>query len=111
MCRDTRNKNVKTMYDGTDLETLSYKPEVKLKCTCNLNMKDLGWDPDCPIHQKPSIQDIPKNKTKTVTISAQHAYSLRCLVKHYRRMIEHLGRGNSELTVEYCDELLEDLQG
>ena len=44
-----------------------------------------------------------------ITISAQHAYSLSELVKHYRQMINVRAKPNASLTMEYCDELLEDL--
>lgn len=46
-----------------------------------------------------------------ITISAEHAYSLIELVKHYRKMIEVMGEDASPLTTLYCDELLEDLDG
>lgn len=51
-----------------------------------------------------------------VSISAQHAYSLSELVKYFRKMIEQgyitqNPKRSDELTMGYCDELLEDLNG
>lgn len=52
--------------------------------------------------------------TESVTITAQHAYSLRELVVYFKKMIEQAeipvepGRSD-ELTAGYCDELVEDL--
>jgi hypothetical protein len=45
-----------------------------------------------------------------VTITKQHAFSLRELVKHYRQMIDVRNKENAPLTIAYCDELLEDLE-
>lgn len=47
---------------------------------------------------------------RNLIITKQHAYSLGELVKHYKKMIVCLGKGNCELTAEYCDELLKDLE-
>lgn len=43
------------------------------------------------------------------SITIFHAHSLVELVKHYRKMIEARGEDNAQLTMAYCDDLLEDL--
>ena len=49
-------------------------------------------------------------QTEGVLISAGHAYSLRRLVAWFKKMIEVQGQSNSELTEQYCDELMEALK-
>lgn len=50
-----------------------------------------------------------------VSISEQHAYSLSAMVKWFRKLILEAkmpatAERSDELTAEYCDELLEDLE-
>lgn len=61
-----------------------------------------------------SPDQVMRNAEPQRSITVKHADSLSCLVNYFRRMIEHHhitqspGRSD-ELTMEYCDELLEDL--
>lgn len=54
-------------------------------------------------------QSVPVSTKGCISITEQHAFSLAELVKHYRKMIETLGKDNAALTVAHCDELIEDL--
>lgn len=74
---------------------------------------------NCPTCDKEYIdEDVAADEGKIesrISISAQHAYSLSELVKYFRKMIEqgHIKESperSDELTMGYCDELLEDLK-
>lgn len=56
------------------------------------------------------LEAVQKTDTKGVLISTGHTYSLRRLVAWFKKMIEVQGQSNSELTAEYCDELMEALK-
>lgn len=90
MCADNRSEGLNVNVE--ELEDLDYRPVKK-----------------CPECETVSGTHFPDCSKATVTITAQHAFSLAALVRHWRRMIDHLGQANCELTKEYCDEMLEDL--
>jgi hypothetical protein len=84
-----------------------------LVCTgCNIeyevvgNISGLGyWKCSCGCEEY-KLKEI----TDGIFITAQHAFSLAELVKHYRKMIETMNKDNAPLTMEYCDELIKDLE-
>lgn len=58
---------------------------------------------------------VIRNAEPQRSITVKHADSLSCLVNYFRRMIEqhHISQTperSDELTMAYCDELLEDLK-
>lgn len=47
--------------------------------------------------------------TDSIIITKDHAHSLTCLVQWFKKMITSRGVGTMNLTAEYCDELIKDL--